>query len=227
MIVCNDCHFQTRNQYYMKKHKIFHSSNKPFKGNDPKERSENEKCEQSEDQLMSRPLVCGINGCDRQYLLKNSLYSHQKLNHKDPLLICNYPDCHYETRNKYIMKGHKSEHLAKIRLKSNVSEEMSENEMCEQSEDQMNSRPFVCGINGFDKRYSRIKILIDHKRRIHYNPLLVCTQPDCQYKTRDKYLLKKHKLVHSPENQPKIRSLVCGINGCDKDYTLWTSEAKS
>ena len=159
----------------MKKHNLFHSSNRPFKGNDPKERSENEKCEQSEDQPMSRPLDCGINGCDRQYLLKNSLYSHQKLNHKDPLLICNYSDCHYETRNKYIMKGHKSEHLAKRRLKSNVSEEMSENEMCEQSEDEPKSLPPVCGIDGCDKRYSRMKSLIAHKKRIHYNPIIVCT----------------------------------------------------
>ena len=125
-----------------------------------KKRSKNQMCEQSEDELKSRSLVCGINGCDKRYTRIKSLIAHKKRIHYNPLLVCTHTKCQYKTRDKYLMKKHKLFHSSHRPIKGNVLEEQSENEMCEQSEDQLKSQSLVCGINGCDKRYSKKKFTL-------------------------------------------------------------------
>ena len=86
---------------------------------------------------------CGIDGCDKRYSRIKSLIAHQKRIHNNPLLVCTNTECHYETRDKYLMKKHKSVHSSDSPFKSNVSEEQSESEISEQSEDEVKSRSFV------------------------------------------------------------------------------------
>ena len=175
------------------------------------ELSMNEMCEQSDDKLKSRPFVCGINGCDKRYSKKDSLLTHQKLNHKNPIIVCTQPGCDYKTRNQYIMKRHKSVHSSHKPFRNNVPKERSKNEMCELSEEELKSRPFVCGINGCDKRYSKSKSLDSHQRLVHNNPILICSHPDCGYETRNKCQMKYHKSVHLAE-----RPFKCTVDGCGK-----------
>ena len=93
----------------------------------------------------------------------------------------------------------------------NVQKERSKKEMCEQSEDEVKSRSFVCGINGCDKRYSKSKSLDSHQRLVHNNPILICSHPDCGYETRNKCQMKYHESVHLAE-----RPFKCTVDGCGK-----------
>ena len=163
------------------------------------ELSMNEMCEQSEDELKSRPFVCGINGCNKRYSKKDSLLTHQKLNHKNPIIVCTQPGCDYKTRNQYIMKRHKSVHSSHKPFRNNVPKERSNNEMFELSEEELKSRPLVCGINGCKNRYSKLNSLYSHQKHNHNNPMLVCSHSGCHYETRNKYLMKEHKSIHSSD----------------------------
>jgi len=84
-----------------------------------------------------------------------------------------------------------------------------------------NKRPFVCRINGCNKRFTRSDHLIRHKLVIHSNERpFKCEDCGKAFKAND--YLKRHKLIHSNDHKYNIhlnkRRFICDYIGCQKRF---------
>ena len=81
------CDYQTQYNYKMKKHLIKHSNDRPFE----------------------------CNHCDKNYKYKLDLREHMKTQHldqcpNDPILVCDWNDCHYITKSLRALNEHICSH---------------------------------------------------------------------------------------------------------------------
>ena len=180
-----NCQYKTRDKYLLKKHKLVHSPE-----NQPKIRS----------------LVCGINGCDKRYATKITLYGHQRRSHNNPILVCTHRHCRYKTRDKYLMKNHESVHSSDRPFKCTVDG----CEFASTTQGKLNShmkvvhsigRTFKCTHEGCGSAFKCKYTLQMHYMRRHTEKRLTCDWPGCDYRCVYSHTLVIHQRVHTNDQR--------------------------
>ena len=185
------CDREFNRKYRLDDHVRTHTGETPFKCNHCDKgfasRDKQMKHELTFHKLKAQPLVCGIDGCDRQFNAKMSLNRHQKVIHlKEKPFVCDQPDCHYRTAFKELLQRH-----------------------CDQKH--TNDQRFQCPLEGCGKVFKVEYYLTEHMRRHSNNTIQTCPHEGCHKVLKSKLCLISHlKIMHSTAEW-----MTCDWPGCD------------
>jgi len=144
-----------------------------------------------------KPYACNVTDCTERFSRPEALGDHRRIVHGYPKLKCEVDNCGLEFSGYYELRNHHQRtHQSKAECgecgqtvsKYNLSQHMKHVHQGE--------RPFGCGIDGCEKRYTGKIKLADHMRAVHGFPKLKCSNAQCA----EEFVYKKHWLMHAKQH---------------------------
>ena len=190
----------------------------------------NKKKSRNTGKISSDSLLCEWPGC--QYMTtardrtghREALRKHSVV-HSEKKFVCCYRDCHYKTYKRSSLKTHMRKHEKKETLRytderpfvcQTCGKRFAINSLLTAHIKIMHTvfdEPVVCRIDDCDKRFKNNFDLKKHQNICH---LLSFVCDYCDYKTRSKTQLLRHKIQNHTNEMP----FKCQFEGCDKAFKL-------
>ena len=140
--------------------------------------------------LLDEPLVCDIDGCDRQFRTEFAFQSHRSVMHeRGRPFACDHPNCTFTARYAFMVRDHEKRHS--------------------------DPRPFACTVDGCDRRYANPSALRYHKKHYHKpnTETYSCTYGDCTKTFLNELRLRSHIREVHLFNASKY--IPCDWPGCE------------
>ncbi|CAG2181112.1 unnamed protein product, partial [Oppiella nova] len=100
-------------RYNVKRHKIIHTGEKPYKCNWPGcewSSANNKIADHKRIHTGERPYACNWVGCEARFSRPFTLRNHERTHTKEKPFVCDYPNCDFKSSQQTPLTAHKRKH---------------------------------------------------------------------------------------------------------------------